>query len=254
MRTCGRINSRSYYEIRELAYRTLELFEIRDFPIRTMDIASKISNLRVFSYAEWMKRFGLSYKEVVAFANSVDGCTTYDPTSDRFIILYNNYIQKVGRIRFTLMHEFAHVMLGHYKKDPNAILSRKALTSIEDPGMEREADMFAAEMLVPSFLLRFLPDEDYKYIQEVFDVSDTMSRVALNRVNRLCRKYGPQAVSIPDYLYNSLGIYAPAIKKKQYVEKFEHRQNPDSGYKFDPRTGRYLQLPTQIHPTSCLHL
>lgn len=238
--TYGRIRTeRSYCEVREIAYRTLEKFEITDFPIYPLQLANKVDNLRIFTYKDWMRKFGMTYNEVIEFANSKDGCTTYDPVTDRFIILYSDNINKSGRIRFTIMHEFAHVILGHYKKDPNAILARKSLTSIEDPGKEREADMFSAEMLAPSFLVRYLPDEDIKYLQRLFDVTDAMARVSFMRVNRLCRKYGPQSVMIPEYLAPVFGVYISAIKQKHLVETLQNRKNPDPDFVFNVKTGFY---------------
>lgn len=236
----GEKSSLSYFEVRELAYRSLEAMEVKDFPVNVASIAKSIKNLRIMTYSECMKRYDMSFRDVVTFADSNDGCTSYDPSDDRFVILYNDKFYKHDRVRFTISHEIAHVILKHYQKVPGKKLARASLTKIDDPTIEREADMFAAEFLAPSFLVRFLPDEDIKYLQSIFDISETSARISLNRVNRLCRKCGPQVLPIPDYLMDTFGVYCNAIQKKQYVEAHHNRINPTPGFRFDPKTGRYF--------------
>ena len=67
---------------------------------------------------------------------------------DRAIIRVSDQIVQIGRLRFTIAHEIAHFLLGH------RIPSELVLDPNEPPPFsvhqEREADVFAAEYLMPS--------------------------------------------------------------------------------------------------------
>jgi len=63
---------------------------------------------------------------------------------DRALILYNDQIENRGRVNFTLAHELGHVYLGH---------------TDESQRNQREADRFAAALLMPEAVIRFLDCE-----------------------------------------------------------------------------------------------
>jgi hypothetical protein len=66
---------------------------------------------------------------------------------DRAIMRVSNRIIQLGRRHFTIAHELGHCLLGHQiPRDPDEALSRTAY-------QEREADVFAAETLMPEHLV-----------------------------------------------------------------------------------------------------
>lgn len=58
-----------------------------------------------------------------------------------YIILLNDAVQHTGRRRFTMAHEVGHILLGHEQDGPEE---------------EREADVFAAQLLLPRILVEQL--------------------------------------------------------------------------------------------------
>ena len=60
---------------------------------------------------------------------------------DLTLILYNDTIENRGRANFTVAHELGHVYLNHTEETPRA---------------QREADRFAAALLMPEAVIRFL--------------------------------------------------------------------------------------------------
>ncbi|MBW7866448.1 MAG: ImmA/IrrE family metallo-endopeptidase [Candidatus Hydrogenedentes bacterium] len=103
------------------------------------------------------------------FKDSFDGRLEYHATHDRFILFYNN---KYGlndfipgahhqRTRFTIAHELGHFYLDEHR----AFLIRKgqahSSTSefVADDVIEREADAFAAGLLMPDRLIRPLVNQ-----------------------------------------------------------------------------------------------
>ncbi len=74
------------------------------------------------------------------------------PLDDRpsgWAVIYNESGVSVGRKRFTISHEFGHYLL-HRTKLPKGIeCDEKVVTQREGKGIEKEADEFAAGLLMP---------------------------------------------------------------------------------------------------------
>jgi Zn-dependent peptidase ImmA (M78 family)/transcriptional regulator with XRE-family HTH domain len=71
--------------------------------------------------------------------DQVDGLTLYDPRDGLPPIIFYNSRRTGDRIRLTLAHELAHIVLHHHLAIP-----------AEDADTEREAFVFAAEFLMPA--------------------------------------------------------------------------------------------------------
>lgn len=66
---------------------------------------------------------------------------------DRAVMRVSDSIIQIGRRHFTISHELGHCLLGHQiARDPGEVASRT-------PYQEREADVFAAELLMPEELV-----------------------------------------------------------------------------------------------------
>ena len=119
------------------------------------------------------------------FGDAFDGQLRYDRTSGRFVMLYNNKYDRGRaeghhpRTRFSIAHELAHYFLDKHR----AYLMRGGEHHPShgefdtDTVVEREADAFAAAMLMPTRLAKPLVNEDelslalVRRIKETFDVS-----------------------------------------------------------------------------------
>lgn len=60
---------------------------------------------------------------------------------------------KIGRFRFTVAHELGHYLL-HGGKPLDSVLQRQALTVWHSATEETEANLFAAELLMPDFIFK----------------------------------------------------------------------------------------------------
>lgn len=70
--------------------------------------------------------------------------------------LYINQADSIQRQRFTIAHELAHWLLHKDAMQENnmlAVLYRKPLGKDEEDPLEKEANCFAANLLVPDFML-----------------------------------------------------------------------------------------------------
>ena len=84
-----------------------------------------------------------------------DAFSFYSPKHKTYFIIYNDE-KPLPRIRFTLMHELGHIILGHKGESDLA---------------RREADYFAGYALAPSPLISHYATEDEYLISAVFWVS-----------------------------------------------------------------------------------
>lgn len=81
-------------------------------------------------------------------SNDVDGVLQKTPLG--WVIIYNNSIKYLGRINFTIAHEFGHYLL-HRNKYPNGLKCTKAdiyNDSIKKT-VETDANIFASYLLMP---------------------------------------------------------------------------------------------------------
>lgn len=86
----------------------------------------------------------------------------FDPSIQKYSIYYDSN-QNVQRIRFTLMHEIGHIVLGH--KEESALA-------------KKEADFFAAYALAPYPLIHIYECEDSIDVEVKFNVSAQCAQIA----------------------------------------------------------------------------
>ena len=94
-------------------------------------------------------RLGLRIKEVPS--NAFDGVLIRDRVATKGIIGIRESIRESSRKRFTIAHEIGHFVMPGHKHLPNACESvRIDSYGPRVPVAEREANQFAAELLLPS--------------------------------------------------------------------------------------------------------
>jgi Zn-dependent peptidase ImmA (M78 family) len=90
--------------------------------------------------------------------------------------VYLNTEESSARQNFTLAHELAHYFLEH-KPDEYGVYKRNSLYSEKKPEKEQEADLFAAELLMPKSMITKaqkeygLSDSDSTALAALFGVS-----------------------------------------------------------------------------------
>ena len=112
---------------------------------------------------------------------------------DGQICIYVNENDAITRQRFTIAHELAHFYL-HYKDEDNVddkkvildfVKFRNGKYDYEGKEEERQANAFAAELLVPFYFLKEIWDDGYRdghvvFLADLFAVSIEMMEHRLN--------------------------------------------------------------------------
>ncbi len=107
------------------------------------------------------------------FSDRVSGCCDF-PNSR----IYVNVADPVTRQRFTMGHELGHWLLHReaYEADPGRyrVLPRRSDLTADDDPLEKEANHFAANLLVPSALLKPVRHVPIPRLARAFGVSELM--------------------------------------------------------------------------------
>ncbi|MCI6699543.1 MAG: ImmA/IrrE family metallo-endopeptidase [Lachnospiraceae bacterium] len=178
----------SYYKNGiEKAMEVFVEYDILQAPVCFGKIFSALSNeIRLLRYSEYMRKCQCSLEDTVSVMRSSDGACIYKPTAGKYLICFNDVDPRMEkRERFTIAHELGHYFLGHLEKAGTNILSRGELSDREYLLYEREADVFARNLLSPAPLAYKVfyyssREDSYINLQKVFGISYLAAVTRLN--------------------------------------------------------------------------
>lgn len=85
-----------------------------------------------------------------------------------------------GRDNWSAAHELGHIVLGHYELYSVDTVIEERLTNQERYILDREADVFAEELLMPyEWIMKERERKDLEYIQNLFQVSNQALSIRL---------------------------------------------------------------------------
>lgn len=178
MRT-SEITSIRYREIRDAAGITLLNFTEGTLPIEPREIVKRMGNCRLIRYSKY-EREKLMSLDINAqdFFGSADGCTFYQPKQDRYLIFYNDFqvYENPGRLRWTLAHEIAHIVLKHISEKGETAFQRAGNQNFCYTYLEAEADYFAGMLLAYPVVIKACKIKSEHALQEICGLSYSAAR------------------------------------------------------------------------------
>lgn len=180
---------------KEIKLKVLEVFQMYfqifnepiSLPVPIKKITKMYSNCRLIKYSTHMRIFNLSYEQMLNHADSKDGYTDYDNSSNLYTIYYNDLdisIMKSNRYRWNIAHELGHMILEHAKNDENTRLFRRRLSESVYTKYEDEADIFASYLLVPYSELYLYKVSKSSQIETFCKISSIASEVRMRYYNQ----------------------------------------------------------------------
>ena len=148
------------------------------FPLDVKQIIQYLPNCRYMSYQQFAKINHCSIDDIIQICESKSGCTHYDITNDRYLILCNQSTtdnNNLGRQRWTCGHEIGHIICNHRSISTYEKLSENNLRNLTDPEFESEADYFAATLLAPFPFFKLLNIKSPIDVQNMFGLSTEAS-------------------------------------------------------------------------------
>lgn len=123
------------------------------FPIQPKEIINCIQNCRYLSYDDFAKINDCSIDTVIEICESISGCSQYDISNDRYLVICNEdqtfYGNTIGRQRWTCAHEIGHIMCNHFPMSALQMMSENSIMQQSNQQYEQEADCFASVLLAP---------------------------------------------------------------------------------------------------------
>lgn len=131
------------------------------------------------------------------FRSQCDGQLEYHPSHDVFLLFYNNkYDHTVTqgkhhpRTRFSIAHELGHFYIEHHRfalmQGASAHPSKTEFAADQD--IEREADAFAASLLMPASLFRPMVNQSELSVERIRQIADHFETSQLSAAIR-CVQY-----------------------------------------------------------------
>jgi Zn-dependent peptidase ImmA (M78 family) len=130
------------------------------------------------------KDMGISVKEISMPENYSNVAAFYDQTKKTIYVEMND---KPSRKLFSVAHELGHIILAHKTRE---VLFRIPIDGANYLKTEKEANSFAANLLMPEFMLKEylekynLTKGDYVKMSEIFGVPVAAMRGALDRLQQ----------------------------------------------------------------------
>lgn len=138
------------------------------------------SNCRVMTYEEFSKLNHISVSEVIGICESKSGCTHYEASSNRYLVLWNSSKSEnnvLGRQRWTKAHELGHITLKHLPDLKVNQLAENQFNNLDSSLVEREADFFSSTFLSPLPLFPYLNINSPDDIHRMFGLSFEASKI-----------------------------------------------------------------------------
>ena len=143
------------------------------FPVQPEKVVHKLTLCRYITYAELARVSGKTLSDVSRACNSSDGCTHYDPRTNRYLMAINTSGRSRARTRWTTAHELGHIAADHFVELVND--GRLEASPSELVYMEEEADYFAASFLAPFPAIRMVRAKSPGDIRAWFGLSQIAS-------------------------------------------------------------------------------
>lgn len=157
------------------------------------------------------------------FKNTFDGLLEYHPNQNRFLLFFNNKYDSDPRshhprTRFSIAHELGHFYLDHHRaylmSGGKSHQSKSEFASSEDDIIEREADAFAAGLLMPTPLFRPCVNQTEPSLDAIKNAADKFCTSLLSTAIRY--------VQHSDYPCEIVGI-----REGQIAWRFRPNKDPD---------------------------
>lgn len=141
-----------YGEVSKRALFFLLRYKLSSLPIPLDEIINELGcSIRTYSFHA--KKIGCSVQDVCDAFGSIDGYSVYSEITGKYKITYNDLISSPERIRFTIMHEIAHIYLNHFIDFSQTQLRRGGLNEEDLIVLDQEANNFVPKVLAPEIVL-----------------------------------------------------------------------------------------------------
>ncbi len=165
-----------YKNARNASWQCLIDCGITSLPVSLTQLGTRL-DIRLYRYSQ---NAGLIRDTDLAELLGADGFSLQGP-SGRLMVFFNDS-RDHHRIRFTVAHEYGHILLGHVDRK---LCSRGALISAGNAAQERDANIFASRLLAPACVLWGCGASTAEDISRLCDISLQTAAIRAERMELL---------------------------------------------------------------------
>ena len=174
-----------YAYARQRAYQLLCELEIDRLPVDPWKIAEALPNVHICKWTVLRDNCG-DPDPLFINKEGADAKTQHLRGQADYLVVYDDRVENYQRVRWTIAHEIGHIVLGHLVSFDATALCRGTLTEAEYKVLEREADTFAVNLLVPMTIINRLPSIKTKAdFMELCDLSGKASDNCMEELRML---------------------------------------------------------------------
>ena len=172
------ISTKRRLEIKEAVYNTLLLYGTPILPVKIGAIIRNIKYIKLITYSSQIKKHGIPYEELIFNAETKDSYAVRQGSTGRFCIYYNDIDHNIvssNRVRWNLAHELGHIILNHHE----TIGVNKLYRGLDNDTyvyLEKEADYFAALLLVPHAAISGFKITHHNHIRYLCKISEPAAK------------------------------------------------------------------------------
>lgn len=186
--------SANYYKVRNMAWELLLKNKVTEYPLDLQAIIRQ-NNWTYLSYKEFSEKRNMSIKEIK---------DRFSPSGFSFMVKNEYFIVineelHIHMQRFTTAHEIGHIVL--HKVIPN----KKQL--------EKEANMFAARILMPIFLIKELNITTKEELSKLCNVSPESAEFRLIRYDEIKGREKFYTNPLEKQVYENLKPFINRVRK-----------------------------------------
>ena len=179
-----------YEDIKKTVSVIIEKYNINKIPLNIFELAKKLG-IRLVKYSE-ITEYEFSELEKHGISKDSDGFYALANKKDKLIpYIYYNDQKDSGRIRFTILHEIGHYILGHRQASDLA---------------EAEANFFAKYFIAPPVLVNKINPTDYMDIACIFKITKECAWNAFDYYEKWRRHYIRAGKNYTEYEKKILSI------------------------------------------------
>lgn len=173
------ISNKRRQEIKEHVYHILVLYGFPVLPVKIGSIIRNIRYIKLITYSSQIKKYGISYDELILDAETRDSYAVRQGSTGRYCIYYNDIDPNIvtsNRVRWNLAHELGHIVLKHHEIAGLEKLYRNGIDDITYQYLEKEADYFAQLILVPHAALLGFRIDNSRNIRIMCKISEPAAK------------------------------------------------------------------------------
>ncbi len=177
-----------------------------------VDNIYKTNGILSFSEEEAVLATSIPLPNSFVSDDNISAITQYEIIKGQriYVTIYKTLNRNIGHIRFTKAHELGHIFLRHFE-DFDIPSTFNIQNNHDYWVLEREAEMFAAELLAPTAILRACNCLDRAKIQSLCNLSEEASEYVISDIHRDYHLMESDKAALEQQFYDF-------IKNKEYLQ------------------------------------